>query len=316
MRFLKYTLTLALLFFVVGKSMAQPTYYGSISLFEVLPSYLQNGKIAISTGSTTIVKYKIKFNRVVQDTYPGLTFKPFNMTIRLTTTSGTNIINIGESFNFTSSIFSGNELFTEIEITDEITNSQLVTGSNIILAYKSPDMQAFAAYSGKEYGYTTGPPPVTYYSQARTGLFTKNNCGIGYTSTPVSYTYPDSLHSSIISQADADSQATTPFNTNGQANANAVGICVPACSSAPSNIAIINFRVTPYPDEPKSKVLVTATNLSGVTYNWYVDGVFWAAGETNGRAFEFPNDEEHYIEVEAVNPCGVSNKVGRWKLAN
>lgn len=109
---------------------------------------------------------------------------------------------------------------------------------------------------------------------------------------------------------------TAPFTTNGQANANAQGTCTATCTSPPGTIAIQSFRVYPYPDEPKSKIIVTATSLSGVIYNWYVDGVFWTSGENVRRAFEFPNNEEHYIEVEAVNPCGVSNKVGRWKLAN
>lgn len=62
------------------------------------------------------------------------------------------------------------------------------------------------------------------YTATRTGNFTRNNCGTGYTGSTETYT---KIYYSTISQQDADNKAANDslFNTEGQAYANANGTC-------------------------------------------------------------------------------------------
>ncbi|WP_099711038.1 DUF5977 domain-containing protein [Flavobacterium sp. 9] len=63
-----------------------------------------------------------------------------------------------------------------------------------------------------------------FYSVAKSGSFTKNNCSGGTASTVV-YTVPARQYKSAVSQAAADALAQTDVNNNGQAYANANGTC-------------------------------------------------------------------------------------------
>ncbi|WP_121326554.1 MULTISPECIES: DUF5977 domain-containing protein [unclassified Flavobacterium] len=63
-----------------------------------------------------------------------------------------------------------------------------------------------------------------FYSVAKSGSFTKNNCSGGTASTVV-YTVPARQYNSAVSQAAADALAQTDVNNNGQAYANANGTC-------------------------------------------------------------------------------------------
>ncbi len=66
----------------------------------------------------------------------------------------------------------------------------------------------------------------TFSSVARSGSFTKNNCAPGGVGSSVGYSLLVGAVTSITSQADADAQALTKFNNEGQANANANGYCM------------------------------------------------------------------------------------------
>ncbi|WP_417942654.1 DUF5977 domain-containing protein [Flavobacterium sp. RS13.1] len=66
---------------------------------------------------------------------------------------------------------------------------------------------------------------VLYRSIARSGSFTKNNCASGGVPSTISYSQSVGAATSIISQADADAKGLAKFNTDGQANANANGVC-------------------------------------------------------------------------------------------
>jgi YD repeat-containing protein len=68
-----------------------------------------------------------------------------------------------------------------------------------------------------------GLPP--YNNIAKSGNFTRNNCGTNGTGGSITYTVAASTYTSIISQADADQQAQNDVNANGQAYANANGSC-------------------------------------------------------------------------------------------
>jgi hypothetical protein len=65
-----------------------------------------------------------------------------------------------------------------------------------------------------------------YANSQQSQTFTRNNCPAGYSGTPVTYTVPGGKYRSIISQADADAQATAEINANGQNYANTNGSCV------------------------------------------------------------------------------------------
>ncbi|MCX6239840.1 MAG: DUF5977 domain-containing protein [Bacteroidia bacterium] len=71
----------------------------------------------------------------------------------------------------------------------------------------------------------TAVPPTVYYNATVSATATKNSCGAGYTGSVVTYTVSANKYSSSISQADADSKATTDLNNNKQAYANANGTC-------------------------------------------------------------------------------------------
>lgn len=74
-----------------------------------------------------------------------------------------------------------------------------------------------------------------YYSAAKSGTYTRNNCGTGYNGTSVTYNVPAGAYTSATSQADADLQAQNDVNTNGQAYANTNGQCLLDCTSCTDN---------------------------------------------------------------------------------
>lgn len=64
-----------------------------------------------------------------------------------------------------------------------------------------------------------------FYNNAKSGVFTRNNCGTGYTGGSVTYTVAAGKYASLVSQNVADSLAQNDVNVNGQNYANANGIC-------------------------------------------------------------------------------------------
>ncbi len=66
---------------------------------------------------------------------------------------------------------------------------------------------------------------VVYKNVAKSGAFTRNNCGAGFTGSSVTYNVAAGIYSSTLSQVDADNQAQADVNANGQNYANANGSC-------------------------------------------------------------------------------------------
>lgn len=66
---------------------------------------------------------------------------------------------------------------------------------------------------------------TTYYSEPKSGTFTKNNCGPGYVGSQVTYTVPAKSFSSTVSQLAADQLAQDDVDINGQMFANTNGLC-------------------------------------------------------------------------------------------
>lgn len=69
-------------------------------------------------------------------------------------------------------------------------------------------------------------PPVVYANEELIVPFTKNNCSDGYHGSVVDFTVAAGLLTSSISQEDADTQAVTYAEANGQAYANTNGTCI------------------------------------------------------------------------------------------
>jgi YD repeat-containing protein len=77
--------------------------------------------------------------------------------------------------------------------------------------------------NGQVYANTNGI--CTFYSAAKSGVFTKNNCAPGGAGSQVTYPVAAGTYSSTISQADANAKAQTDVNNNGQTYANNNGFC-------------------------------------------------------------------------------------------
>ncbi|MDX6183945.1 DUF5977 domain-containing protein [Flavobacterium sp. Fl-77] len=88
------------------------------------------------------------------------------------------------------------------------------------------DAQAINYFNAQGQANANANGYCTFYSVARSGAFTKNNCASGGSGSSVGFNLAAGSFTSTISQADADAQALTYFNAEGQANANAYGYCV------------------------------------------------------------------------------------------
>ena len=87
------------------------------------------------------------------------------------------------------------------------------------------DSKGLTLFNTNGQAYANANGYCTFYSVARSGSFTKNNCASGGVGSSVGYNQAAGVQTSTISQADADSKGLTLFNTNGQANANSNGYC-------------------------------------------------------------------------------------------
>jgi hypothetical protein len=79
--------------------------------------------------------------------------------------------------------------------------------------------------NGPAYANQTGSCNPYYYNIAKSGTYTKNNCGAGSTGSQVAYPVAAGAYTSTISQADADAKAQADVNQNGQTYANIHGSC-------------------------------------------------------------------------------------------
>lgn len=115
------------------------------------------------------------------------------------------------------------------------------------------------------------------YSNVRAHqLFTKDDCTSGESGTTVDYIVPAGTYTSSVSQADADSQAAADIAANGQAYADANGMCVV--------------------DTLIGTLLIDYDNDTSVDLCFYIDTVGVAetgiivASTANGGPLQYPND--------------------------
>ena len=79
-----------------------------------------------------------------------------------------------------------------------------------------------------EYVYAVPDPNANitvYYNQAQSQNFTRNNCQDDFSSGPVMYTIPAGKYYSLVSQVDANAQASTDMALNGQEYVNRRSAC-------------------------------------------------------------------------------------------
>jgi hypothetical protein len=100
-------------------------------------------------------------------------------------------------------------------------------------------------YAGQP-GNCTLTGVAMYYNAVLNQSFTRNNCSAGYIGSQVTYTVPAGTYSSTISQGDADTQAQTDVNINGQNYANANGTCIQMFNVTGSNSKNKNYTVNFY----------------------------------------------------------------------
>jgi YD repeat-containing protein len=82
--------------------------------------------------------------------------------------------------------------------------------------------------NGQNYANTNGTCSPIYYSIAKSGTYTRNNCGAGYVGGATTYTVAAGAYTSTVSQATADQLAQNDVNANGQNYANTNGTCTSA----------------------------------------------------------------------------------------
>jgi hypothetical protein len=81
-----------------------------------------------------------------------------------------------------------------------------------------------------KYNYGTGTPLTAapqslFYNSSKQGTYTKQGCPTGAEPTALTYVVPYGKYISSVSQTEADTKAQTDLNDNGQARANANGLC-------------------------------------------------------------------------------------------
>ena len=113
---------------------------------------------------------------------------------------------------------------TSGQVGSSVTYSQLAGAATSTVSQADADAKGLTLFNTQGQANANATGTCTFNSIARSGSFTRNNCGTGAGSS-VAYSQPAGAQTSIVSQADADAKGLALFNTNGQANANAAGIC-------------------------------------------------------------------------------------------
>ena len=85
--------------------------------------------------------------------------------------------------------------------------------------------QADVNNNGQSYANANGTCSLIYYNVQKSGNFTRNNCGSGYTGSTVAYTVNAGTYNSTTSQAYVDGLAQANVDANGQTYANTNGTC-------------------------------------------------------------------------------------------
>ncbi len=100
------------------------------------------------------------------------------------------------------------------------------------LSQADADQQALNAANAGAQAYANANGTCTWYNIAKSGTYTRNNCGSGYTGGSYTYTVAAGTYSSTVDQPTANALAQTDVDNNGQNAANIYGTCTSLCSPA------------------------------------------------------------------------------------
>ena len=123
----------------------------------------------------------------------------------------------------------------------------------------------------------------------KSGNFTRNNCGGGFTPGSVTYTVPANTYSSTISQPYVDSVAQADVNANGQTYANTNATCTPNTIYAKTHYTDWYYDVTQvyatvlikfYSDE----ACTTPVSVSNLTVN-YIKYTYPCSGGSSSSSY-------------------------------
>ena len=123
--------------------------------------------------------------------------------------------------------------------------------------------------------YVNDNGTCTFYSVAKSGSFTKNDCAAGTTTTAVVYNVPAGTYTSTGSQAAADNQAQDDVNNNGQAYANANGVCTQAA------VYSYDFTYSSGSNSMSIAMRCSVANHPAVTFNF----IIYYTSKTNNPSF-------------------------------
>lgn len=203
----------------------------AVAGFQVQSTYLDNGKIKLNSSGATAINVDVNFTRnLVVGTTNFESANIYFKIVAINTTTGQIISDLTQLYNITTTDFGSNANFTKTYPVS-ITFSNLGVSApyiKIALLWKSIQFPAPPGYPYFNVFPTTYPVEIiqsVFYNVAKSGSFTRNNCGSGLVGSSVTYTVPANTYNSTISQADADQKAQNDVNTNGQAYANAQGTC-------------------------------------------------------------------------------------------
>ncbi|AXB56697.1 DUF5977 domain-containing protein [Flavobacterium fluviale] len=127
----------------------------------------------------------------------------------------------------------------------------------------------------------------TYYSAARSGSFTRNNCGVGtVVGSTVSYSQNAGVEYSVTSQAEADARGLQRFNTDGQAYANVNGYCF-YYNRAKSGSFTKNNCASGY--QPGAPTIYTVPANSLISYNSQAEADNFAQDMVNSNGQTYAN---------------------------
>lgn len=145
------------------------------------------------------------------------------------------------------------------------------------LSQADADQQAINDVNTKGQSYANTIACIqTWFNVEKTGSFTRNNCGSGYTpSGPVVYTVQAGTYASNISQADADQKAQDDVNANGQAFANANSTCI----GGPCSFSMISGFSSP----------TNNISASGSTVSFYIVFYSTSGNLTAGNTYTIAN---------------------------
>jgi hypothetical protein len=188
----------------------------------------------------------------------------------------------------TSSFKQGVGMVSQCDINNQIVRYER-DGFNRLILVRDEQKNVLKKYCYKYYNQTENCS--VFYSQAASASFFKQ-CPSGSTGSNVTYTVPQGIYISTISQLDADAKAWADINANGQAYANAVGTCTSTATCNTSNCTGVDKKCVNGVCETGVKVYTNSvwlgTHLYECTYHYEWSDGSWSQNYTEQSAFMCP----------------------------